>query len=318
LIGVRTLVTGASGFVGGALLARLVARLVARGEDELFALSRRPPRLDANDSRHVVWRSVDLRERAAVARFVAEAAPERVFHLAALANPGECRAEPDLAFACQVGGTAALLAAVGNLARVVVASTSQVYGRPAFSPVSEEAPLLARGPYARSKRAAEAVVRAFAGEGRQVVVARPFNHSGPGQSENYVLPALVAGVRRASARGEPIRTGNLFPRRDFLHVDDVLDAYELLAERGLGGSAYNVARGTATSIGELLAEIQRQLGTALPTVLDPARVRTDDVPEIVGDASRLRALGWSPRIAVPALVSDVVRTLSPAGRPASE
>jgi GDP-4-dehydro-6-deoxy-D-mannose reductase len=294
---VRTLVTGASGFVGG----RLLERLRERG-DELFALSRRPPRV----AEGVSWRAADVTDREAVARVVAEVAPERVFHLAALAHPGECEEEPERAFATQAGGTAAVLAALPASARVLLVSTSQVYGVPASSPVSEEAPLAARSVYGRSKRAAECVARRFARGGAAVVIARPFNHSGPGQSARYVLPALVAAVRAARAAGEPVRTGNLFPRRDFLHVDDVLDAYELLLERGVPGGAYNVASGEATAIGDLLAEVQRRLGTALVAVPDPGLVRPGDPEEIVGDASRLRALGWAPRRDVTRLVADVV------------
>lgn len=294
-----TLVTGATGFVGRVLVERLRA-----ADGEVWGLARGPRPGRAGDG--VRWLEADLTDRAAVVRAVEEAAPERLYHLGALASPRACAERPAAAFATNVGGTAAVLegaAAVG--ARVLVASSAQVYGR-ATGRIDEERPLAPVTVYGRTKRAAEAVARAFARRGVHVVVARPFNHSGPGQTTDYVLPALVEQVRAAAERATPIRTGNLFPRRDFLHVDDVLDAYALLLERGVRGEAYNVCRGEGLAIGDALRGIQRRLGAAdQRTEEDPERVRAGDPPEIVGDPSKLAALGWTPAIGFDALLDDV-------------
>jgi nucleoside-diphosphate-sugar epimerase len=120
-----------------------------------------------------------------------------------------------------------------------------------------------------------------------------------------VLGALAAAVRAARERGAPLRTGNLFPHRDFLHVDDVLDAYERLLAQGAPGAVYNVCRGETRSIGELLAGLQRRLGFAGEPVLDPSRARAADPPLVCGDPSRLAALGWRPRVSWEALLDDV-------------
>ncbi len=296
---VRTLVSGASGFVGRALLARLLDA----GETELFGLSRTPPE-DALLQR-IDWRGIDLRDADAVRRRVDEVRPERVFHLAARAHPMDCERHPTEAFAVQVGGTGNLLAGLEPGTRVLLASTAQVYARGTPSPIPENAPVGPTRVYGLSKLAAEGLAGAASERGVEVVIARAFNHSGRGQSEDYVLPALAASLRRAIEAAEPVRTGNLFPRRDFLHVSDVLSAYEHLVSEGEAGTVYNVCRGEGTSIAEVLEELVRLAGVEVETEIDPGRARPDDPPEIVGDPTRLRSLGWSPQVGVAALLSEV-------------
>jgi GDP-4-dehydro-6-deoxy-D-mannose reductase len=294
----RVLVTGARGFAG----RRLVARLAGRTDVELFALGRRRP---AEVPAGATWIDADLTDRPAAVRAVRAVAPAQVVHLAALADPRACAREPLAALSTNAGGTAAVLAACrGSGARVLVVSSAQVYGPGDGRPLAEDAPLLPRDAYGRSKRCAERVALTLAGQGLEVLIARPFNHSGRGQSSAYVLAALAESVRAARGGGE-LRTGNLFPRRDFLHVDDVLDAYECLLARGAPGGIYNVCRGETRSIGELLAGLQQRLGFAGTPVLDPARARAGDPPLVVGDPARLRALGWRPRVSWEALLDDV-------------
>ena len=243
--------------------------------------------------------------------FVREVNPEQVFHLAALAHPGDCRLGPERAFEMQVTGTAALLSALSPTAAVLAVSSAQVYGSNQPSPICESAELRADSPYGRSKRASEEVVQRFVSEGLRVVIARAFNHSGAGQQRRYVLPAFASRVLESRRTGEPILTGNLFPRRDFLHVEDVLDAYELLLARGESGLAYNVASGVGVSIEELLAKLQRLAGTELEVRQDPDRMRPNDPEEICGDASRLRALGWVPQHSLDDLLREVLEAVVP-------
>jgi GDP-4-dehydro-6-deoxy-D-mannose reductase len=321
----RALVTGASGFVGRRLLARLARwRGLApeRGGWEIWGLARgRPDAALGEAAPGVRWLALDLAApgRAAareVARALGELAPERVFHLAALANPRQCARRPEEAFATQVGGTARLLAALqGGGARVLLASSAAVYGRQPPGPIGESAEPRPDGVYARSKLAAEAVARHFAARGLAVTIARPFNHAGAGQSADYVLPALARELRAARRERRAMRTGNLYPRRDFLHVEDVIDAYLVLIERGPSGGAVNVASGRAHAIGDLL----RRLGaldqstpgltdTALPALeLDPLLARPGEAEELCGDNSALAALGWEPRRGIDELLSELLR-----------
>ena len=295
------LVTGASGFVG----ARLTARLAARGV-EVVGLSRRGP-----------GSAVDVTDADAVRRAIEGLAPERVFHLAALAHPGACERDPERADRVNAGGTRHVLAALaGSGARVLLASTAHVYGPSPPVPVGEGAADRARdlSAYGRSKRAAERAAEDAAAEGLDVVIARPFNHSGRGQEPEYVLPAFAEAVRRAARDGGPVRVGNLWPRRDFLHVDDVLDAYELLIERGERGEPYNVCRGEGTSIGELLDGLVARAAAEVEIEIDPARVRAGETREVVGDPSKLAALGWEPRVSIEALLDELAEGWAKGGR----
>jgi GDP-4-dehydro-6-deoxy-D-mannose reductase len=298
---VRVLVTGGTGFVATHALERLAA-----GAAEVHATHR--PGNRPGDTPGVHWHALQLEDGRATAATVREVAPDRVLHLAALADPRACEEAPARALEVNAGGTAAVLAGLaGSGARALVVSTAQVYGASAEGYVGEDAPLRPLSAYGRSKRVAERVAERFAERGLAVSIARPFNHSGRGQGTGYVLPALTAQLREAAASGaRTVGTGNLWPRRDFLHVDDVLEAYDVLLERGERGRAYNVCSGEARSVGEVLEALQVRLGTSLEPVPDPARVRPGEAELLAGDPGRLRALGWEPRHDLGALLDDVV------------
>lgn len=290
------LVTGATGFVGSHLIERAI-----RAGELPWALARRPRTTDG-----VRWLQADLTDPRAVVAAIERAEPERIYHLGAMAAPAACAADPERAEATNVGGTAAVLdGAEATGARVLLVSSAQVYGRVAGT-IAEDQALDPVTVYGKTKRDAEALARDRAERGHHVVIARPFNHSGPGQTTAYVLPALVEQVRAAAEGRRPVLTGNLFPRRDFLHVDDVLDAYGVLLDRGRSGEAYNVCRGEGLAIGTALAGIQARLGLAdQRTEEDPERIRPDDPEEIVGDPAKLKALGWSPKVDVESLLDAI-------------
>jgi GDP-4-dehydro-6-deoxy-D-mannose reductase len=174
---------------------------------------------------------------------------------------------------------------------------------------TERDPLLPVSPYAASKVGAE--VAAFETRrrtGLPVVVARPFPHTGPGQAEAFVAPAFAGRLREARASGAAsVRTGSLQPVRDFSDVRDVAAAYLLLLQRGEPGEAYNVASGTGTPLHELFTTLAGLVGTAAVPEVDPALVRTADVPHLVGDATKLRErTGWVPRVPLLQTLRDLV------------
>lgn len=301
---VRVLVTGATGFVG----RRLLARLARRPELELHALARGASRELAASvpAGRVHAHACDLCERLPAIELVRSIAPARVYHLAALAEPAACAADPLRAWRAQLGATANLLAALaGSEARTLLASSAQVYAADQPQPLRECDRLEPASVYGRTKLGAERVAQSFARGGAWVAIARPFNHSGAGQSAAYVLPALVHGVLAAARTGEPLRVGNLHPRRDFLHVEDVLAAYERILEFGERGGIYNVASGRALAIGALLELVQKRLSTSLTPVPDPERTRAGEAEELRGDASRLLALGWAPGFSLEDLVDEL-------------
>jgi GDP-4-dehydro-6-deoxy-D-mannose reductase len=198
-----------------------------------------------------------------------------------------------------------------GVARVLAVASADVYGvvTEAELPLTEASPLRPTSPYAASKLAADALAQqAFLGHGLGVVRVRPFNHLGPGQSEQFVAPAIAARIARAERDGvATIPVGNLSARRDVTDVRDVVRAYRLLIERGEAGEVYNVCTGedlAVQTLADLLVGMARQ---PIELVTDPALLRPVDLPVLRGDASKLRAVtGWAPRIPIEQTTEDLL------------
>lgn len=303
----RLLVTGATGFVGSRFKCLAESARAHWAESWVFA-TRQPLGGDLPDDWRAdeSWIHFDLSDARATERAVRDCEPSHVLHLAALAHPRSAEIQPDLAEGINAEGTAAVARGASAVkSRMLLASTAQVYGRRGGCLRESDRPAPANA-YGRSKLLAEKRLLEFADSGLETLIARPFNHSGRGQSADYVLPAFASEIRRALAEGTPARTGNLEPRRDFLHVDDVLEGYRLLLQRAPAGTLANVCSGIGTPIAELFNGLAQRLG--LPSdqrVTDPLRVRGDDPPEIIGDASRLKALGWEPQHSLDSLLDEV-------------
>lgn len=289
----RVLVTGSKGFVG----QWLIAHLEEQG-DEVIGL-------DAE---------VDITGAAGLRHAVVDAAPDAICHLAALASVGASWGASEATYLVNTIGTANLLdAALACSARprVLLISSSEVYGRvsPEDLPLSEESPVAPVSPYAASKAAAEIVgQQAWLGSGLEVVRARPFNHTGPGQRRDFVVPALAEQIARAVRTGaDRLSTGNLDARRDLSDVRDVVRAYRMLLVDGEPGSVYNVCRGEAVTIREVAERLLALAGVDLPIVVDPDRVRPVEIPELRGDRRRIEAaVGWAPAIELDQTLADVL------------
>ena len=243
------------------------------------------------------------------------AAPDAVYHLAALTHVGQSWEEPLQVLEVNIIGTAAVLAAArqcGTDPRVLVTSSAEVYGAvtdPQLLPLSERSPTAPLTPYAASKLAAEAVVaQAHLGHGQHVITVRPFNHIGPGQTPNFAVPALAKRIVEADRLGSPtIPVGNLSARRDFTDVRDVVRAYRLLVEAGRPGEVYNVCSGRDVSIREIADSLLKLAGTTLEFETDPSLVRPVEVPVLRGDPTRLvDATGWRPEVPLDQTLADVL------------
>ena len=213
-------------------------------------------------------------------------------------------------FRVNVEGTQNILQAAGD-ARVVVASSAEVYGLvpEAEQPISEEVRLDPRNPYAMSKAAAELLAYEHGG-----IVVRSFNLIGPGQAETFALPSFARQLRQIEANeAEPIlRVGNLEARRDFLHVDDAIDAYEMVARDGRPGEAYNLGTGEVRSIREMLDLLLRTAGMEVEIEVDTERFRPVDVPMTCADIRKIGSFGWSPSRRVSEALEDLWRSLATA------
>ena len=290
----RSLITGGRGFVGNWLAAHL---------------------RDVGDDVVVIDREVDVTDPQATLAALTEAAPEAIYHLAALTHVGRSWDEPLRVLEVNVIGTAVLLAAArqcGSDPKVLVTSSAEVYGvvtDPNLMPLREDAPTAPLTPYAASKLAAEALVdQAFRGHGQHVITVRPFNHIGPGQTPNFAVSALAKRIVEAVRRGAGvIPVGNLSARRDFTDVRDVVRAYRLLIESGQPGTVYNVCSGRDVAISDIADTLLGLAGASLALEADPALMRPVEVPVLRGDPGRLQgATSWKPEIPLEDTLSDVL------------
>jgi len=310
----RVFVTGAEGFVG----RTMVRTLLGAGHEVRAGI--RPggpleiPGLDPDERAAVTRVPLEVLDTASVDAAMAWS-PEAVVHLAAIASGADARRDIGTAWAVNASGTARL---ADSLARIrerggadpvfLLVSSAEVYGGGVDRPRRETDPLVPCSPYAASKVGAEiAALEVWRRTGLRVVVARPFPHTGAGQTDRAVAPAFAARLRAARRTGATaVPTGNLDPVRDFLHVRDVAHAYLALLTQGVPGEAYNIASGEGLSLRELFRRLAAEIGVAAVPVPDPGLVRTADISHLVGDASKLRAAtGWRPTIALDRILKEV-------------
>jgi GDP-4-dehydro-6-deoxy-D-mannose reductase len=305
----RALVTGAGGFVGPVL----VRHLEASGDTVTGVDQRSGP---------------DLLDGPGWERLLAELAPDAVYHLAGWSDVGASWREPERTFRTNAEGTLHVLQAAraADVGRVLVISSADVYGtcRPEDLPLTEDHPVDPRSPYGASKVSAEVLARrAWRGDGLEAVVARPFNHIGPGQSPSFVAPALAHRIAEAEvAGGGTIRHGDLSPRRDLTDVRDVVRAYRLLVEHGEPGVVYNVCSGRDLAMSELLDHLVARAVVRVTTEVDPDLLRPVDLPVLRGSYTRLhQRTGWSPEIDIRQTLADVLdhaRRRIPGHRPSQQ
>jgi GDP-4-dehydro-6-deoxy-D-mannose reductase len=309
---VKVLVTGADGFVG----RYLVERLIREGHQVIAGCrpSGEPVRAwDASPGVQVV--PLELTEPVSVREALGSSC-EAVVHLAAIASVREARDDPGQAWVVNAAGTARLVEAAASRLKsegvgplILVVSSAEVYGAgPAF-PRKESDPLVPQSSYAASKAAAElAALEVARRTGLRVVIARPFQHTGPGQASRFVVPAFVERLRAARVSGAfQVPVGNLEPVRDLLDVRDVIEAYLALLVRGQPGEVYNIARGEGMSLRDLFQRVAALIGIEAEAVPDPSLVRSDDIPHLVGNPDKLRqATGWAPRFSLDQTLRDVV------------
>jgi GDP-4-dehydro-6-deoxy-D-mannose reductase len=281
----RALVTGAAGFAG----RHLCAALAAAGHDTLAA-----GLPDGGAPAGASWRDLDVTDAAACREVLGAAQPGWVFHLAGFAHVGRAEAAPDDCLRVNLGGTRAVLAAAlacEPRPRVLLISSAEAYGRvpEREQPIAEDRPLRPATAYAASKAAAEMAGHHAAARGLDVVILRPFNHVGPGQSDDFVTSAFAHQLARieAGAQEPLLRVGNLSAVRDIADVRDVVAAYVRAAEAGRAGETYNVTSGRAVAVRELLDTLCSLARVPVRVEIDPARLRPVDVPLFHGSGEKL-------------------------------
>lgn len=288
----RVFVTGASGFVG----RRLLPRLREAGHEAIGA-----------------DREIDVTQPDMIGDALSSYGPDAIIHLAAMSSVAQSWREPERCFQMNFTGTRTLLEAVSERcpeARLLLIGSADQYlaTSPQAKPMDESTPLRPRSPYARTKAAAELLGQRAAERGLDVVRIRAFNHTGAGQSDDFVASSFARQVAAIKAgRQAPIlRVGNLESVRDFLHVDDVISAYLALLAPSVPADVYHVAGEMATPIKHVLDQLLTIGGVEAQVETDPDRFRPTDW--LVGDASRLRAAtDWQPTVELKAILEELYR-----------
>lgn len=272
----RVLVTGLHGFTG-----LYLKELLEQRDYEVAGLVQGAPRAASEYQ-------VDLRDRQAVAAAVATAAPDYVVHLAAISFVAH--SDTGEIYDVNVKGTLHLVEAVGALPRpprkLLLASSGNVYGPAAGdAPATEATPPQPQNHYAISKCAAEQVV-ALAAARLPAVIARPFNYTGVGQAESFIVPKLVAGFRQKLRR---LKLGNIDTVRDISDVRWLVQAYVALLESDFSGTV-NVCSGRGICMRDVLGILERLAGYRMEVETDPALLRGREIPRLVGSPAKLEEL----------------------------
>jgi GDP-D-mannose dehydratase len=285
----RLLLTGRTGFVG-----QVLRGLVER--EPAYNLQERAPS-----------GRMELRERESLLRGIEEIRPHYVIHLAAQSFVPRALENPRETLEINLMGTLNLLEALRQAkfsGRLLYVGSGDEYGliEAAKLPVREDHPLRPRNPYAVSKAAAEMLCYQWAQtEKLDIVMARPFNHIGPGQDERFAISAFAKQLAeiRLGRRPAKIEVGNLEVSRDFSDVEDVARAYLLLLGKGKSGDVYNVCSGNEHGLKELLTRLIELADIDVDVVLDPARQRPAEQSRMVGDHRRLTEhTGWEPEVSI--------------------
>lgn len=302
----RVFISGATGFVGSHLI-----RLLNPSEFTVYGCSypEKPP----PSAKNIFF--CDIRSEKEVFEAIERIKPRWIFHLAAISNikhSWEVRKET---LETNLMGTFYLFEALRQFApeaRILFVSSSDIYGglAPSEKILIEEDPFEIVSPYAFSKAAGELLCDFYQKiEKLDILIARPFPHTGPGQSPDFVCSDWASQIARIE-RGEAepvIKVGNLDVRRDFTDVRDVVKAYLLILKKGKKGEIYNVCRGKAISLREILKLLLSFSSSGIQVQTDSRKLRKADIPFLVGDNQKIKKeIGWTPEIPLERSLRDLL------------
>ena len=299
----HALVVGADGFAGRWLLRHLAE--MGDTADALVGPRFQPPLPEA-----ATFRQVDVRDEVAVRQFVGERRPDAIYYLAGISQRGEREVWASAVGVSLTGSVNVMLAAAAmpTAPRILYVSTGMVYQASA-KPIDETGVTDPHGAYANAKLVSEQTLCQLGrSAGVDVIVVRPFNHTGPGQSEAFVVP-MMAGQVATIVRGESdpvIQLSGPDSVRDFSDVRDVVRAYRLLVSQAGAGELFNVASGSGRSISSLARLLCELAGITVRIDVMEANEHDGQPVSLIGDAGKMRGLGWAPERSIDQTLADVL------------
>jgi GDP-4-dehydro-6-deoxy-D-mannose reductase len=319
----KALVTGADGFVG----QYLIGHLLESGYTIAASTLELPPSrsvLGPAQMAAVDWKAADVRDHDALYRLIAAVRPDQVYHLAGFASGALARAQAARAMQINAGGTVNLCEAVLSVQGdfpafdpdIFIMGSGDSYGDAALlgAPLTEEMALRPVSAYGLSKACQELAGHTYRrAHGLKTTIARTFNLIGPGQLSPFVVPNFCEQVAAiAAGDAEPVlHVGNLDVERDFTDVRDAVAAFRSIMETPDRETVYNVASGRPVAIRTIVDWIVSEAGIEVEIRVDQDRVRSEDLPRIAGDASRLRVqTGWEPSRSIEETVREVYRSVA--------
>lgn len=278
----KTLITGINGFTG-----RYLADVLMAQGHEVFGIGHNEGETASAGVSEVFH--CDLGDISRLAKVISDVQPDHVAHLAAIAFVAHN--DVDEMYRTNVIGTRHLLDALVKLAKapesVLLASSANIYGNAREGVIDETIPPAPANDYGVTKLVSEYVANLFRGR-LPIIIVRPFNYTGVGQANNFIIPKIIDHVRR---KAPEIELGNLNVARDFSDVRTVVNAYaRLLAAPAAIGETINVCSGHATSLGEILEMVRKLSGHDFTVSVNPAFVRSNEVKSLCGDPSRLKSI----------------------------
>lgn len=296
----RILVTGAEGFVGSHLVRILKETLN-------MVIPTCYPALRPKRGKYI---DLDIMNIDMVREVFKSHNPDIVFHLAAISSVAKSFIDRILTYNTNIIGTINLLEVAQSLnkkIKFIFVSTCEVYG--GGEDLKEDSLINLKNPYAVSKYAGELICKDYAGYNIEIMVLRPFNHTGPGQSDDFVLPSIAKQIAEIERKKKIplIEVGNLEIKREFMNVIDVALAYKLAIEKFIPSEVFNISSGQCHSLGEAIELFRKFAKVNFEIKIDPARLRKTDILVLVGNGKKFSNLtGWSPKIPFEKTIEELI------------
>ncbi|MDR1001441.1 MAG: GDP-mannose 4,6-dehydratase [Clostridiales bacterium] len=304
----KALIIGAAGFVG----RYLIAELERSGYD--IAGTKLPfeaLKIAGQDRNATDVIDLDILNEQAIIDVLNAVNPDKIFHLAAQSSSAIAWKMPQLTVDVNIKGSLNLVEALRKVnykGKVILVGSSEEYGKQDKMPIREDAPVNPDNVYAITRSTQNRFGALYAkAYGLDIVMTRSFNHIGVGHAETFAIPSFARQVAEiAKGKREPILyVGNLSAKRDYIDVRDVCRAYAALAEKGVSGETYNVGSGHAVALQDIVDTLIRFSGKAIDIKVDVEKLRPIDIDEFCADISKIKAIGWTPTIALTQSLKEV-------------